>query len=109
MFHMLSCFDLKPEFTLEGFRQSLDAYTDHMRDHGLVEERGPIGERHSDTIMDTDNERDHKYFMLMHFRDRAQSDDAVEYIQTHKEPGASIHKGVYSKVENLIFICWQDI
>ena len=50
MFHMLSCFDLKPEFTLEDYQQSLDAYTDHMRDLGLVEERGPIGEHHNDTI-----------------------------------------------------------
>ena len=106
---MLSCFDLKPEFTLEDFQQSLDDYTEHMHGLGLVEGKGPIGLRHSDTIMDTDDERTQKHFMLMHFRDRAQSDKAVDYIKTHQEPGASIHKQVYSKVQNLIFICWQDI
>ena len=106
---MLSCFDLKPEFTLEDFQQSLDDYTEHMRGLDLVEGKGPIGVRHSDTIMDTDDERTQNHFMLMHFQDRAQSDKAVDYIKSHQEPGASIHKQVYSKVQNLIFICWQDI
>ena len=109
MFQMLSCFDVKPEYTLEEFQQSLDGYTEHLQGLGLVESRGPIGLRHSDTVMDTDNERTQTYFMLMYFKDRAQSDKAVDYIKTHVEPGASIHKLVYSKVQNLIFICWQDI
>ena len=108
MFHMLTCFDLRNEFNLDDFRKSLDDYTEHMRSLDLVVDRGPIGRRVSDTIMDTDNERKHSYFMLMNFRDRAQSDDAVDYIKTHKEPGDSIHRSVYSKVDNLIFICWQD-
>ena len=109
MFHMLTCFDLKPEFTLDDFQVSLDDYTEHMRSLDLVVDRGPIGKRESDTIMDTDNEREHDYFMIMNFRNRAQSDKAVDYILEHKEPGDSIHKGVYSKVNNLIFICWQDV
>jgi hypothetical protein len=99
MFHMLTCFDLKPEYSLDEFQESLDEYTNHMHSLDLVEDRSPIGLRQSDTIMDTDNERNHKYFMLMNFRDRTQSDKAVEYI----------NKEVYSKVQDLIFICWQDI
>lgn len=109
MFHMLSCFDLKPEYSLEEFQQSLADYTEHMHTLDLVESKSPIGLRQSDTIMDTDDERQQNYFMLMNFRDRAQSDKAVDYIKTHQEPGDSIHKKVYSKVHNLIFICWQDI
>ena len=109
MFHMLTCFDLKPEYSLDSFQEALDEYTKHMRSLDLVENRSPIGLRQNDTIMDTDNERDQKYFMLMNFRDRAQSDEAVEYIKLHEEPGDSIHKEVYSKVQDLIFICWQDI
>jgi hypothetical protein len=109
MFHMLTCFDLKPEYSLDEFQESLDEYTNHMHSLDLVEDRSPIGLRQSDTIMDTDNERNHKYFMLMNFRDRTQSDKAVEYIKLHQEPGDSIHKEVYSKVQDLIFICWQDI
>ena len=109
MFRMLTCFDLKPGFSLDDFELALDEYTEHMRDLDLVIERGPIGERVSDTILDTDNERAHSYFMLMNFRDRAQSDKAVEYILEHKEPGDSIHRSVYARVDNLVFICWQDI
>ncbi len=109
MFHMLTCFDMKPGFELEGFRQSLSKYTDHMRGLDLVVDYEPIGRRQSDTIMDTDAERNHQYFMLMHFRDREQSDRAVDYIKSRQEPGATIHREVYSKVKNQVFICWQDV
>lgn len=108
MFHMLSCFDLKPEFTLDDYQQSLDDYTEHMRKLGLVESKSPIGLRQSDTIMDTDDERNQQYYVIIQFRDRAQSDEAVDYIKKHEEPGDTIHKEVYSKVQNLVFICWQD-
>lgn len=109
MFHMLTCIDLKPGEPLEEFEQSLVGYTAHMHGLDLVESNGPIGLRQNDTIMDTDDERKQNYFVIMHFRDRAQSDNAVAYIKTHSESGDSIHKKVYSKVQNLIFICWQDI
>ncbi len=94
MFHMLRCFDLKPEFNLEDFQQSLNEYTTHMQGLDLVESKSSIGLRQSDTIMDTDNERTQEYFMLMHFRDRQQSDNAVDYIKLHQEPCDTIHKGV---------------
>ncbi len=108
MFQMLTCFDLKPEFSIEEFEQSLADYTEHMHKLDLIESNGPIGLRQSDTIMDTDDERNHQYFVLMNFRDKAQSDKAIDYIKTHQEPGDSIHKKVYSKVQNPIFICWQN-
>ncbi|MDP7553861.1 MAG: hypothetical protein QF447_04635 [Candidatus Thioglobus sp.] len=47
--------------------------------------------------------------MLMHFRDREQSDKAVAYIKSRKEPGKSLHSKAYSQTQNLIFISWQDI
>lgn len=109
MFHMLTCFDLKPEFTLDEFQRSLDEYTKHMHGLDLVLDRSPIGSRVSDTILDTDEDRKHDYFMIMNFRDRAQSDKAVDYMFAEEEPGHSIHKEVYSKVDNPVFICWQDI
>jgi len=109
MFQMLTCFDLKPGVLLENFEKSLAEYTAFMNGLDLVKSTGPIGLRQSDTIMDTDDERNHQYFVIMYFRDRAQCDNAVGYIKTHKEPGNSIHMEVYSKVENQIFICWQDI
>ncbi|MDA9983332.1 hypothetical protein N9H39_11555 [Gammaproteobacteria bacterium] len=109
MFQMLTCFDLKPGVPLARFEQSLAEYTAYMHELDLVNSTGPIGLRQSDTIMDTDDKRKHQYFVIMYFRDRIQCDYAVDYIKAHKEPGNSIHKEVYSKVENQIFICWQDI
>ena len=108
MLHMLSCFNLKPQFDLSEFERSLDEFTTHMRSLDLIVDRGPIGRRVTDTILDTDSERSHRYFMLMQFRDRAQADKAVDYIQSHIEPGDSIHSNVYQKADDMIFICWQD-
>ncbi len=109
MFYMLTCFDLKPEVTIEEFVLAVDAYDQHMIEKELALSMGPIGERQSDTIMDTDSERNHQYFFISTFRNRAQCDLAVEYILKHEEPGDSIHKAMYSKVQNPVFICWQDI
>lgn len=109
MFHMLMCFDLKPESTIDEFRQSIGEFTTHMKDIGLVESTSPIGRRQRDTIMDTDRERDHEYFLIMSFRDRAQCDLAVNHILPHEEPGETVHVAAYSKVESPIFICWEDL
>jgi hypothetical protein len=45
----------------------------------------------------------------MSFRDRAQVDAAYAYIMKHVEPGESSHSSVYERVENPVFICWQDL
>ena len=109
MFHMLTCFDLKPKHSIEEFQKSLAQYTAHMHELDLVEGHSPIGLRQSDTILDTDDERKQKYFMIMHFRDREQSDKAVAYIKNLEEPSKSLHTNAYSKTQNLIFISWEDI
>ena len=106
---MLTCFNLKPEISLDEFRQVLADFTSHMSEIDLVHSTGPIGRRQRDTIMDTDSERDHEYFFIMSFRDRAQCDQAVEYILPHKEPAESIHEAVNSRVKDPIFICWEDV
>lgn len=106
---MLTCFDVKPEVEIGSFRTSYLEFVEFMKSIDLVASTGPIGERQSDTIMDTDNERDHGYFVVMSFRDRVQVDRAVELLSSHEEPSESAHKKVYSKVENQIFICWQDM
>ena len=106
---MLTCFDLKPKHSIKEFQKSLAHYTDHMRKLDLAEGHSPIGLRQSDTILDTDDERKQKYFMIMHFRDREQSDNAVAYIKNLEEPSKSLHTNTYSKTQNLIFISWEDI
>ncbi len=109
MFHMLTCFNLKPGVEIGAFGEALADYTVHLQELDLVASNGPVGQRQSDTILDTDGERHHQYFTTMSFRGRAQADAAVDYIKAHTEPGRSIHQAVYSKVQDPIFICWQDM
>jgi len=109
MFHMLTCFNLKPEFSMDDFRKSVADFTKHMQEIDLVHSTGAIGRRQSNTIMDTDHERNHEFFFIMSFRNREQCDRSVEYLLPHEEPGESIHKEVYSKVKDQIFICWEDL
>ena len=107
MFHMLTCFNLEPDLSIDEFGRSLARFTSHMKGVDLVHSAGEIGRRQRHPIMDTDGERDHEYFFIMSFRDRAQCDRAVEYVLPHKEPVESIHKAVYSTVKDRIFIFWE--
>jgi hypothetical protein len=109
MFYMLSCFNLKPGFSIDIFELSYSAFVEEMKLAGLVQSAGKIGRRQKDTPMDTDNERDHEYFVEMSFSDRTQVDRAYAHIMQHIEPGEKTHDSVYSKVADPIFICWQDI
>ena len=109
MFHMLTCFNLKPGISIDEFRQSLAELTSHLEKLELLFCTGPIGRRQRHPIMDTDSERDHEYFFIMSFRDRAQCDRAVENMLPRSEPGDSVHKAVYSKVKDEIFVCWEDL
>ena len=106
---MLTCFDLKPGIDIEAFRAAYLGFVDYMRSIDLVERTGPIGRRQSDTKMDTDDERDHQYFVIMSFRDRAQVDAAYAKLVPHEEPARTAHEAVYSNIQNQIFICWQDM
>ena len=109
MFHMLSCFNLKPDGTVDEFRRSVADFTAHLKKIDLVESTGPVGRRQTDTIMDTDSERDHEYFFIMTFRDRAQCDRAVEHIYSLTEPEDAVHKAVYALIEDPVFICGEDV
>ena len=109
MFHMLSCFNVKPDENIDSFRSAYARFVDEMKDADLVESTGPIGSRQSDTPMDTDDERTHEYFVIMSFRDRNQVDAAYAHIKKHIEPGEASHDAIYTKVLNPVFICWQDL
>ena len=106
---MLTCFDLNQKQSLEEFQRSLIDYTTHMHELDLVESNSPVGVRQTSTILDTDDDRNQNCFVLMHFRDKAQSDDAVTYIESRKEPIWSIQTKLYSQRENYIFTCWQNV
>ena len=108
MMHMLSCFKLQPGASLEEFNSHLEAFSQHLQELGLVEGHSPVGRRITDTILDTDEERDQDLYMLMHFCDKAQSDRAVEYIESETEPGSTIHRVMWAGMRDGIFICWED-
>ena len=86
MFHMLTCFNLKPGIEIGSFRAAYMDFVEHMRGIDLVESTGPIGMRQSDTKMDSDSERDHQHFVVMSFRNRAQVDAAYAKLVPHEEP-----------------------
>ena len=109
MFHMLTCFNLKPGETIESFRDSLAELTAHLQEKELVDTVGPIGLRQRDTIMDTDDERDHEYFFIMSFANREQCDRSVEYMYREEEPADTLHKRTYGKITDPVFISWMDI
>ena len=109
MFHMLSCFNLKTDETIDSFRAAFTAFVDEMITIDLVESSGPIGKRQSNTPMDTDAERSQEYFVIMSFRDRQQVDAAYAHIRQPIERGTESHHSVYSRVADPIFTCWQDL
>ncbi len=108
MFHMLSCFNLAPGAELADFETRLAAYVAELQAVDLVIDTLPVGERCSDTILDTDEERDHQYFMIMRFRDKAQSDAAVAHIEAGEQPCARLHRHAYALVRDPVFIAWED-
>ena len=109
MFHMLTCFNLQREETIRDFRQGIRDFATHMQNLDLLQSMSPIGRRQTDTIMDTDTERDHQYFFTMSFRDREQCDRAVAQIYPHEAPTDALHKVVYAGIRDQVFICWEDI
>lgn len=109
MFHMLTCFNLEHDVTIDEFHRSLATFATHLASANLIHSTGPIGRRQADTIMDTDDERDHEFFFIMSFRDRAQCDRAIQHILPRAEPAATIHEAVFSKIRDQVFICWEDM
>lgn len=106
---MLTCFHLPAGVDIDSFSVAWQSFVRHMQALALIEGSGPIGRRQRDTRLDTDNERDHEYFVLMHFRDRAQADAAWAHIVPRPHPTDALHQELIAKVQNPIFICWQDI
>ena len=109
MFHMLSCFNLNPGEDIETFSGAYRLFVEEMKKIDLVESSGPVGRRQNDTPMDTDDIRDHRYFAVMSFRDRAQVDAAYDYIMQHVGSADAAHDAVYTRVLDPAFICWQDL
>ena len=108
MFHMLSCFNLAGESGPAEFEARLSPYVQELQRLDLCIDALPVGERRTDTILDTDEARAHQYFMIMRFRDHAQSEAAVQHIEANAEPCAALHRHAYALVRDPVFICWDD-
>lgn len=80
-----------------------------MRSTGLVVGGGPIRSRQNDRPLDTDDERDLEFFVVMSFCDRAQVDAAYDHILPLEVPAEAVHYAVFSKLHNPTFIRWQDL
>jgi hypothetical protein len=109
MFHMLSAFNLAAGVNVTELQQAKAQFFDMLQRAGLVECTGPLGLRQLHPVMDTDSARTQQYFFIMSFRDRKQCDQAVELIESHSEPCASIHQSLFRKIENSVFTCWEDL
>lgn len=108
MFHMLTCFDLKPGMQLAAFENALRAYIEHMQEQNLVLEADPVGLRQRDTILDTDELHSQAYFFVTRFNDRAQSDAAVRHIESGERRAVRLHGAMYAQADNMVFLCWDD-
>ena len=109
MYRMLTCFNLAADTSLEEFQSALDTLTDHLVGRNLVVSTGPVGRRHRHPVMDTDEDREHEYFFLMNFTDLGQCDRAVDYFRPRSAPAEPLHRAAYAKIEDPVFICWQDV
>lgn len=108
MFRMLSFFDLAEDSTIEEFELALAPFCQHMIDVGLLQSWGPIGQRSANTPMDTDTGTSQSYFFASTFRDQQQCDASYAYIKEGREPCASLHGAMRSKMQNGVFSCWED-
>lgn len=109
MIHMLSRFDLKEGADFERFRQDYASFANEMRARGLIEGSGPLGRRHANTPMDTDEEWRQGYFAVMTFRDRDQLDAAYAHIETATPAESAAHRAVLTVLQNAVFTCWEDL
>ena len=109
MIHMLSSFDLKPGQALDVFQSDYAEFVADLKEAEMVVDAGPLGKRVADTPMDTDEDRDHSWFSILTFRDRAQLDAAYAYIEARQNPSTTSHIRMYRRITNSIFLCWEDL
>lgn len=108
MFHMHTTFNLRDGIEIAVFQKAWDAFIVYLKERDLVVGSGAIATRRSDTPLDTDDGREHQYFVIMSFRDRMQSEDAWDVIAPRANPPESFHSAVLRMVDDPVFACWED-
>ena len=108
MLHLHTSFDLSPDVSIADYQKVVDGFSEDMLARGLLQSTGPILERCHHPVMDTD-ERKQEYFFIISFRDREQCDQAVAHLQPGQQPVNELHESLFAKIENSVFVCWEDI
>lgn len=108
MITMLSWFDLKEDRTTEALMQAIEQLGTHLSERDLLISCSPLGERVIGTPMDTDEDRDERYFLTMRFRDRAQLDASYVYLQQNARAANKAHLALFTMFSSKYFICWED-
>jgi hypothetical protein len=96
-------FDLKPGVSDTEFSDRLGAYMDHLKNDGLMQgwrlmrrklglSAAPVGEFH----------------LMMEFSGLAQLDQAFNRVGARREPVETVHFGVNSLVQNVMFALYRD-
>ncbi|MEO0369857.1 MAG: DUF6614 family protein [Pseudomonadota bacterium] len=106
--HLLSAFDLRRGTDAAQFAEAYRVFVQELYDADLIVDARPMGRRVSDTPMDTDEDRDHQFFTILTFRDRAHMDGAYAHIEARMRRATAEHAAMYARTANTIFTCWQD-
>lgn len=109
MIHMLSSFDLGSGEDWDCFAVDYARFVRDLKEADVIAEAGPLGRRVDDTPMDTDDDRRHRHFSIISFRNRDQLDAAYAHIEARLHPGTSTHLQMYRRLANTVFLCWEDI
>ncbi len=109
MFHMHSHFDLRPGITADAFATAWSELVADLIAHDMIVTASGLAERRSDTGLDTDEARSLRYFTVISFRDRAQSEAAWDHIAPRAGPTAREHNRVIGMSTNAVFTCWEDL
>ncbi|MEM7667836.1 MAG: DUF6614 family protein [Pseudomonadota bacterium] len=105
---MHTTFDLRDGIDIASFQTAWDDFIVFLRAHDLVAGSSAIAKRRDDTPLDTDSARRHRYFVIMSFCDRAQSEAAWDMIAPRAAPSEQLHSSVLRMVDDPIFACWED-
>ena len=106
--YLHTSFDLTDGISLARYQHALDEFTEAMKSRDLIVDTGPILERCLHPIMDTDEDRSHRYFFVISFTDRKQCDAAVGHIKAADPATDPAHRAIYDDIINPIFSCWVD-
>ena len=109
MFHMLSSFNLIPGIAPKNFAVQYDAFVAEMKALGLVAGSSPVGLRHPESGLDTDESHQRQFFAVMHFEDRAQSERAYDWIAERNQPTDQSHRALFSLCTEMVFTAWEDV